>query len=192
MKNIHEVNKISKEDVPTITFSLNKSYDYLKITHNIQKNFGFINIMSSFGDYAYIWGAMGEENALPEFFVGADKHYLSNKLFGPEQNEFDLDKAVKDMKTELFKDRRERNMDHDVAREVYDFIVDEVDCSDGMSLDLFSKLLWDSDAISKWNEEWYDGCSWGMRLKCRFLTLRDEIIPLIQQYFKGELKEGRL
>ena len=189
-KNIYEISKIlPEEETRTFTILLNKKWDYVKVTHNISKGFGWINIMSSYGDYSYIWNAMGDNCDLPKFFMKADKYYLANKLFGAEQTEFCIDKAVKDLKKDICKDRREGNISKKQARDVFDFIEEELHCH--MSPEKFGDAMNESDAINNWYPEWWDS-DFGIRYKSRYLVLQDEIIPMLQEYFEGTLKEGRL
>lgn len=188
MKQIYNIYKIKpEEETKTFTISLNKGWDYLKVTHNTKKNFGWINIMSSYGDYSYIWGAMGKDTDLPTFFTKANSGYLVDKLFGSERKTFDLDKAISEIKKEVIKDRREGNMDYGMAREIFDFIEEEL-YSD-ISKERFADAMYTSNAIQEWYPEWWDR-GWGMRYKTRFIILQDEIIPIIQEYFKGQLEEG--
>jgi len=183
-KNIHEITNIYESTVKMVRFRLNKGWDYVWITYDEER--GFITMSSSYGDYSCIWSAIGEGVKLSEFFVTANKGYLVDNFFtGKESTYFDLDQAKADIKQDVIQGRRDGTIDKEDARAVFDFIRDELNYN--MSSEEFSNIMFDSEAINNWNQDWWDG-SIGMKRKGRYITLRDEIIPMIQKYFKGEFK----
>jgi hypothetical protein len=115
---------------------------------------GFLSITSSYGNYSYIWSAMGEGTTLRQFFLTANNQYLSDKFFHDRHKEkyaFDLDLAFVEMKKDLFENRRNGGFSSEQAREVFNDIKDWQEWSDsGMSEERFYTEYFDRREISKW------------------------------------------
>lgn len=184
MKN--KVSQVYEETAKMVRFRLNDGWDYVWVTYNDIK--GFLTITSSFGNWSYIWSAMGEGNTLTDFVIKAGDDYLANKMWGKDQEMFEYDEAVKDIQRAIIEDRRSGVLDSDLARLLWKEAEDLGEDYEGASRDLFMSAFSDNRHLSQWKIEWWE-TNWGMRPKPSFLTLRNEIIPMFRQYLKGELNE---
>lgn len=183
-----KVSQIYKDDVKMVRLRLNSGWDYVWFTYHQEK--GFISITSSFGNWSYIWSSMGEGTKLSEFFSQANSGYLSNKLMGrAERKVFDLDDAVKDVKKDIIEERRNTPefLSKEKARSLFDAIDELGEDYEGSSSEGFANAFSDSRTLMNWNPDFWE-TSWGFRDSPSFCTLHDEIIPMIQSYFKGELR----
>lgn len=188
MSNIYEINEVTHPEVKHARIRLNKGWDIIRVTYTDD---GFIQIYSTFGNYAYHWTAMGEGVTLQHFFgerAKGDNEYLANKLWSstrePEKY-FDLDNAIKEVK-EYIKDQT-CPPDEDEWDEINTEIEDRIE-GNGDSRDLFISAWLSSEILNEWVQEIYMD-NWGMTYKGRYKTLVKDIIPTIQKYFRGELSE---
>lgn len=81
-----------------------------------------LTIQSSFGNVGHFWTHMGEP--ADKFFASVEKSYLVGKLFGEHAYEFDSEATERALKKMLLRDRREREVDSDLAREIWNDIQD--------------------------------------------------------------------
>lgn len=185
-----KVSNIYEDTVKMVRLRLNKGWDYVWFTYNEEK--GFISITSSFGNWSYIWSSMGKGEVLSTFFRDAGRDYLSNKLWGKDNDYFDLDEAIKEVKQDIINDRkldsRPKKVAKAHARLLWKAIEEIGEDFDGCSRERFMSEFSDNNMLGPWNPDFWEA-NWGMRLKPGFLTLKNEIIPMIQSYFKGELRE---
>lgn len=184
--NDFRISQVYEDDVKMTRFRLNDGWDYVWIVWHNSK--GFLSITSSFGVWSHIWSAMGEGYDLKKFFLNADKYYLSAKLYGPDDTYFNADQAIKDLKKELLKDRRELGTLDCEARliwnDIEEFEADGLD--DHSSRDLFFREMQSYKFLSDWMSEPWE-YSIGMKPKGDFLALRDHIIPMIKDHFREKV-----
>lgn len=185
MKNL-KVSQVYEDTAKMVRFRLNDGWDYVWITYHDLK--GFLTITSSFGNWAYIWSAMGHEGTTLTSFIGkAGDDYLANKMWGKDQEMFEYDEAVKDIHRQIIEDRRMNLIDSDKARLLWKEAEDLGEDYEGASRDMFMSAFSDNRILTDWKCEWWE-TNWGMREKPAYLTLKNEIIPMIRKYMKGELK----
>lgn len=194
-KNIYEINEVTHPEVKHARIRLNNGWDIVRLTYT---DSGFIQIYSSFGHYAYHWTAMGEGVTLQQFFgkrASGDNHYLANKLWSStRENEeyFDADDAVKEIGEYLLDYDQSSSYlekDDDIYKEIMSEAEDVKSCS-GDNRDLFIHHWMSTEILNEWIPEFYEH-SFGMRKKGRYNVLLNEIIPLIQDYFNGQLEQKK-
>jgi len=181
-----EVMGYAEDKAEMVRFRLNQGWDYVWITYHDTK--GFLTITSSYGNWSFIWSSMGEGTTLREFIMRAGDDYLANKMWGKDQEYFDEDEAVNDIKRSIIEDRRMGYIDSDKARFLWREAEDLGEDYEGASRDLFMSAFSDNRHLCEWKTEWWE-TNWGMRPKPNFMTLRNEIIPMFRRYLKGELLE---
>ena len=190
-KNIQEVTDIYQETSKMVRFRLNKGWDYVWVTYHEER--GFISITSSFGNYAYIWNAMGKGVNLTEFFSRAEPDYLAEKLFAAaqkEKNVFHFDLAIKELKTKALRERKSGELSKDEARAILNELSEWADFADSdLSEESFLREFCDRETLIEWDPEPYLS-SPGRKLSGSYLVIRDEVIPLLQEYFRGEYSKG--
>lgn len=184
MKN--KVSQVYEETAKMVRFRMNDGWDYVWITYHDIK--GFLTITSSYGNWAFIWSAMGEGTTLTDFIIRAGDDYLANKMWGKDQEMFEYDEAVKDIQRVIIEDRRNKLLDSDKARFLWKEAEELGEEYEGVSRDLFMSAFSDNRYLIEWKSEWWE-TNWGMRPKPGFLTLKNEIIPMFRRYLKGELQD---
>ena len=117
----------------------------------------------------------------------ADKHYLSKKLFSSTRRNsevFDINQAFKDVKKDLLRDFRQGvRIDAYEVRLIYDELINlEEEMDSERSQEAFINNLFQLENFSKYNHEPFHH-NYGFVPCGSFLTLRDEIIPIIKDYF---------
>lgn len=191
MKNITKVNEVATDDVKMLRFRLNNGWDYIWVTYHDQK--GFISITSSFGNYSYIWSSMGKGVTLREFFLRANCDYLAEKLYHESRNElhyFSFSSAIQDIKKAVAAEVKAKSITRSEAKVILEELKDWSDEADSeMSQETFLRDFFAYEALSTFDcEPWHS--NYGLKVKGTFLTLRDEIVPLIKDHFSNELKKG--
>jgi hypothetical protein len=181
----NKLNEIYEDEAKMVRFRLNDGWDYVWITYHDVK--GFITISSSYGNYSYIWSAMGKGVLLKDFFVKADNDYLAQKLYRSTHRStqrFDSDTAFKELKQMIIQYRRDGSLNKHLARLLFDEIKDWESDSDELSREGFYNGFYDQPSLSEWNPDiWYNDL--GSVDETGFLTLKNEIIPIIKEYFRG-------
>lgn len=189
-KNIQEVNNIYEDQVKLVRLRLNKGWDYVWFTYHEAK--GMIMITSSYGNWSYIWSAMGDGVTLSQFFQRASADYLSDKLIDREDKvKFDSDNAFRDLKAEVIQERKDKILTATEARELLTAIQDmseDFDSNYESDRSRFFDAFYDNEILRGWKEEYWEA-GWGLRPSTKYNTLKNDIIPLIKNYFSGELKE---
>ena len=183
--NIYEIHSVKNVDVKHVVLRLNKGWDVIRITYTDN---GFIQIFSSFGHYAYHWTAMGEGVTLQQFFgerASGDNHYLANKLWDHRfpQKVFDLDLAKKEIKQYL---EEESYLDKDEIDEIIDKMNYNID--DFNSKDIFIHQWMCCPELNEAIPDIYEH-SFGMDNCGRYKCLLNDVVPTVQKFFRGELKE---
>lgn len=178
-----EVNNVYASGAKFVRFRLNKGWDYVWITYDDVK--GFLSITSSYGNWSFIWSAMGEGTTLTDFIIRAGDDYLANKMWGRDQEMFEYDEAVKDIKQSIVEDRRSGHIEKSHARLLWKEAEELGENYEGVSRDLFMSAFSEFKYLSQWKVEWWE-TNWGMRPKPSFLTLKTKIIPMFRGYLEGK------
>jgi len=155
------------------------------------ESIGAVFMESDFGAYGYIWGSIGNES-LKDFFIGADKYYLSTKFSynmpSRWREAFSLAKTI-----DYIKEMLNEDFPIDEVEDFYSALNDfgkEFDDTyeDGVSqrfVDEITPLLQEHDL-----EEWFSGMDYGMysciqhEASTGYKSLRDIIVPTIQAALK--------
>lgn len=175
--------KCAKSTCEKYTLKFNKGWDYAVFTID---NTGIFQCHSSFGDYAYHWGAFG--NNFKEFLCRIDSGYLLCKV--SDNKYFDIDKYQKQAKKQLFKLRREDEISKDDARELWEFFESGLsDC--GSSYDLVCREIYDNKLLNKvcGGEVFYSEFSPEQDYPPNAVAFVENIFPAFTQILKNELKE---
>lgn len=184
-KHLQSIDGITTGKAEFVRFSLNGGWDYVFVTY-VQK-IGFITITSSYGNWSYIWSAMGKGTLLSEFFLQADADYLSNKLMDDqERTYFDSDQAIKDIKKRIIQERKDEIIGKTEARDLVNALKElkedfnsNYENDRNRFLDAFSE----NDTLYNWFPEFYEP-SWGLKATGSYNALKYEIIPMIKDHFK--------
>jgi len=83
----------------------------------LQQFGGEMMVHSSFGSWAYTWGATGQP--FKHFLARLTFDYMMGKLMGPETEVFDAEASIKNAMKELIQARRDEKWDKDAVREAY-------------------------------------------------------------------------
>lgn len=114
---------------------------------------GEIAINSSFGSWAYQWSACGMP--FRAFLAQLDPGYLMDKLAGASAYVFDGEASMQSAFGKVLKARRQREIDHDEARDLWDAMVDvQDDAASGSSLFVYL-LSGIEDKHGILDEPWY-------------------------------------
>jgi len=114
---------------------------------------GEIAIHSSFGSWAYQWGACGMP--FRAFLAQLDNGYLMNKLAGASAYVFDGVASMQSAFGKVLKARRRRELARDEARDLWDALVDvQDDAASGSSLFVYL-LSGIEDKHGILDEPWY-------------------------------------
>lgn len=81
---------------------------------------GEILIHSSFGSWGNSWSACS--NSFRRFLIGVDFDYIFGKFMGHDLRQFDGDASMKNLKQKMCKARRDRDIEQEESREVWDEI----------------------------------------------------------------------
>lgn len=114
---------------------------------------GEIAINSSFGSWAYQWSACGMP--FRAFLAQLDHGYLMGKLAGASAYVFDGEASMQSAFDQVLKARRQREIDRDEARDLWDALVDvQDDAASGSSLFVYL-LSGIEDKHGILDEPWY-------------------------------------
>jgi len=107
--------------------------------YTICESTGEFSIQSDWGDYSYRWNRYGlGDKALKEFLASCDAHYIVDKFSYKKPREFkaefSLEATAKDIKSQILKERRSRDISQNRAKALWEFVKDEIegssDCED--------------------------------------------------------------
>jgi hypothetical protein len=152
---------------------------------------GEISIQSNYGDYAYWWSKPGRgTETLKEFLSRTDSDYVMKKFgYGGKNDHFFPDETTNRIKEEILKNRKDRRIDKEQARECFDEIEDMDDTCDTSSeyygqLDRWAptvmELIYDN---SSYDIPWVNGTHPQLQ------AFMKEVWPLFIGQIKMELKE---
>ena len=179
--------KYTCKRVSSITYALRSGGEYADITIREWPGGGSIGIQSSFGSYANTWNAVGDE-PFRKFLCGLDMSYFFSKCIGSDCLEFDCEATVKEIKREIIKFRKEDEIEHGVAREIWDSLPDlnassGYEMVDGMGEHAFDKMV----------VELYGGdrsaIPFMTRTKCDCRNFWEQIWPCACEVWRKELAE---
>ena len=124
---------------------INGRYGWADLTIDGWEGGGSINVQSDWGTYAYQWTSIGERS-FKEFLLGLNYSYFMGKCIGYHGEKFSSSKTIEAIKRDIFKARRDDEIDSVVARDYYDAIDTDYD---NISQDLFFERLWHTSIISE-------------------------------------------
>lgn len=176
--------KCTKSTCEKYTLKFNRGWDYAVFTID---DTGILQCHSTFGDYAYHWTAFGDN--FKEFLCEINSCYLLDKV--ARRTYFDLDKYHKKAKNELFKLRRSYEINKEDARELYDFINNEL--SDYNSYDLVCREIYENDILSKMysGEVFYSEFAPEQDYTPNATAFAYDIFPKFVEILKEEIKKSK-
>jgi hypothetical protein len=124
-------------------------------------NRGDLAIQSDYGDWAYCWSAMGNNQdgtprTLHNFLPYCDHDYIMARLQGAESY-FDYDATMKEVKQKIIQCRREGDLGKDCARKIWRFFKELDDYYHG-SKDIFQLEIMNNYSKLRLNILWPDMC----------------------------------
>jgi hypothetical protein len=139
----------SKAERYLIRSSGDWAYIYIEHYHTTlyNDNVGIISINSSFGNYGYSFGAVG--NDFKKFLIDCDIHYLTQKISDNNNIVFDFDKTIRNFKYTLLERRGYTQYSKEQARYMYNFFNQMDPCDKDV---LLEKIL--SNKQIEWEEPW--------------------------------------
>jgi hypothetical protein len=132
--------KLEKSTCEKYTIRFNDGWDWAIFTID---NTGIFNCQSSFGNFNYHWTAFG--NDFKKFLCGLDSGYLFTKLC--DRISFDYDEWLEKVRGVIIKDRHSYHLDEDEARQVWNYIIDDIGYEDNYTV--LCMRLWESRTIGK-------------------------------------------
>ena len=100
-----------------------KGFGWANISIREWPDGGAIDIQSDYGNYANTWYAIGS-GPFRKFLCGVDMGYFFNKCLGNAYLEFDCEATIREIRKDIIRDRREGNIEHDAAREIWESLDD--------------------------------------------------------------------
>lgn len=154
-------NKTTIKKTTTETYTLRgERCLWAKINLDISGNTVNVMISSDYGSFNYYWCSCGENPK--KFLTTISMDYAMGKLMGGYQNmnEPDWESRIKEIKNMVLEYRKERSLNKDKAREIYDYIKNDLNlkmyefsCDENMYFKeltenrIFDDLFYDFDAI---------------------------------------------
>lgn len=116
--------KVSYSTAIKLTITNNIALDNIAVyVENVTDGAGKLTITCFNQAWSYYWGSMGEGHNLYTFIPKCDNDYLVCKFLGDHPaNELDMKNTVKFAKEELIRRRKEKDIDPEMARDVWDTI----------------------------------------------------------------------
>lgn len=154
---------------------------------------GEICVQSEYGSYSYGWykSSRGTET-LKEFLVTTDKDYIQNKFgYDGKGCHFYSDKTVDRIKEEIFRYRRNGEINKEEARDCYQEVNDmDSDCQ--TSSELYSVLVeWAPNTMSLiYSNNPFD-VPWVTGTHPQLIAFIDRVWPLFITQIKEELRENK-
>ncbi|WP_265658556.1 hypothetical protein [Francisella philomiragia] len=146
-------------NLPTYTKKLTETYTikgenclWAKVNLDINKESVNVFISSDYGEYSNYWSSCGLE---PKKFLSTlNKSYILKKfLTRNELNEPDWDQRLKSCKQQIIDDRRDQEVDAQIARAAWDELLDLFDDYNG-SEDIYWHTLTNNYYLSKIFHDW--------------------------------------
>lgn len=174
--------KCTKATCEKYTLRFNDGWDWAVFTID---DTGLLQCHSSFGDYNYHWNAFGEN--FKDFLCRIDSHYLLNKT--AKMNYFDIENYQNEVKPIIIKMRRENELNEYQARELWDFIMNDLD-DYGSSYDLVCRELYENEILNKvcCGEVFYSDFSPSQSYTPNALAFGHKVYPMFVEVLKKELE----
>jgi len=162
---------------------LKKGYGWATIT--IDENGGLFNAQSDYGSYSYSWPNHGRKS-FKHFILELvrDKSYFLGKV--ADDKFYYQDKTEKAWKEEVIKARRERDLNEEEARELWDVIVD-FDYSSDTSLQY---QCYENETVCKHFCEPWDVFDVVHGFSPEAHAFADIIMPILGEIIKKEIDES--
>ena len=160
-------------------------------TFIICDDLGELSVQSDWGCWGHRWNPdhLGPSHggSLTHFLAHSDRHYIANKLsysMPPNDRELpDIDKTEREMKKTVLLARRRREIDADVAQELYE---DIERCCSAYEGGMDSAYLAMSDDLSKFLEDSWE--YFETRENPNLVILRERLIPWLQKELREQQK----
>ncbi len=133
---------------PAPTWVVRDGYEWAIIS--INDDTGHVAISSSYGEFSYVWRAIGNKTLL-EFVCGLNFDYAMGKFLGMETH-LNFEKTIQNIKRQLLDFRLDRSLSKETARELWEE-VDEMEKTENP--DHFAELFY-ATAFADFNEYWHD------------------------------------
>lgn len=148
---------------------------------------GSIKVISDYGDYSYSWNAIGE-GLFRDFLVSLDFGYFMQKTKGNSVHKFSSELTVTQIKNDILKIRRTRDIDKDAARECWNAIGDyglDTDCEV-----TYHERIWQTD-IPKYiyDTDYYD-IPVETEINQQYKRFWEKIWPVACEIWRHELEEN--
>lgn len=115
---------------------------------------GELCIHSDWGNWNYLWHAMGEGIDLKNFLLDIEPDYLMSKLASEsERRWFDKDATIKELKRKIIELRRNDDLDEDIAREHWEELEDFNDIETGEG---YQAKFWDTQYLRQMYYDYAD------------------------------------
>ena len=121
-------------------------YGWADITIRSWTEGGAIDIQSDWGSYSYSWSSIGERS-FKAFLLQVDYSYFMGKCISNHGQQFSPEKTIEKLKQDIFKARREDEIDKAVARDCYDALESNFDTH--MNEGVFAERLWQTPIITE-------------------------------------------
>lgn len=90
-------------------------HTWADITIEEWENGGSFKCISDYGNYSYAWNSIGNRN-LRQFLIGLNFDYFMTKTMGSKFEIFDKDRTIANLRKEVYKARRSREISADDFR----------------------------------------------------------------------------
>ncbi|MDD5301475.1 MAG: hypothetical protein PHS14_00085 [Elusimicrobia bacterium] len=163
---------VRRTDAEVYSTRFDKQYGWAIII--LHEETGVVAITSDYGDWTYSWPSPGRGNCtLKEFVCHGSYDYMACKFEGGKPEEFDGAATRAAFTKRLFQQRRDRSIQKEEARDVYDSLEA---CEWGGNVE--GLYLSADEDLRKWmGSEWYEFNVFTRGHK--FYWLRDGILPAI-------------
>jgi len=154
---------------------------------------GDINIQSDWGSYSYIWSSRGRDTPLKEFLLSCDDDYVMNKFSYNDdgRNHFYSGESEKELRREIFRHRRDGEIDKELARNAYD----EIRYIDFHNIHTYGESLSISTHLVKAFPCWAENgtgivTGYSPQLKCFMQHVWGEFMRILKEERDGKERTG--
>jgi hypothetical protein len=119
-------------------YTLRQEFPRLWATISISKE-GCLSIQSCFGDYCNTWSSFRE--SFKQFLISVDKFYLAKKIAYEKTQMIDFQKTFIQIKKDILKSRRNREINAEEAKEMLQLIAHEIRHGSCCKSDEFERLI---------------------------------------------------
>lgn len=165
-------------------YETHNSYEWGYIFLHQKGRVGIISIVSSYGEFGYVFSYHGDENEdFRNFLIKCDKGYLGQKFLGSKFWVPDMDKLHDSMIDNIIQNRRENNLSKSKARYLYNCVSD-IDFNCNNEAEIFYNI--GGSEYTEFDPEWYLDIPKQMNPSFENFW-KDVWIPFIET-IKGEVK----